>query len=141
MIYIFSLRFSGRKFLINLRILLNKNINFNKNETESKLRNPTNSFREKNLVLQLMQKSQIKSKTVMNWSSRKKKRGHSLYSLYSHFVLSNFFLTFLFYLFTFLLVFFLILWEPSVYPEVNGGKFVTVQSVEEMKIQINKFDY
>ena len=36
---------------------------------------------------------------------------------------------------------FLILGKPSVYPEVNGGKFVTVQSVEEMKIQINKFDY
>ena len=28
-------------------ILLNKNINFNKNETELKMENPTNSFRDK----------------------------------------------------------------------------------------------
>ena len=35
-------------------ILLNKNINFNKNETESKMENPTHSFRETNLVLQLI---------------------------------------------------------------------------------------
>ena len=34
--------------------LLNKNINFNKNETESKMENPTHSFREMNLVLQLL---------------------------------------------------------------------------------------
>ena len=34
-------------------ILLNKNINFNKNKTESKMENPTNSFRKTNLVLQL----------------------------------------------------------------------------------------
>ena len=54
-------------------ILLNKNINFHKNETESKRENPTHSFREKNLVFQLIQESQIKSKTVMSWSSRKKK--------------------------------------------------------------------
>ena len=32
--------------------LLNKNINFNKNETKSKMENPTHSFRELNLVLQ-----------------------------------------------------------------------------------------
>ena len=31
-----------------------KNINFNKNETESKLGNSTHSFRETNLVLQLI---------------------------------------------------------------------------------------
>ena len=31
--------------------LLNKNINFNKNKTESKMENPTHSFREMNLVL------------------------------------------------------------------------------------------
>ena len=30
---------------------LNKNINFNKNETEPKMENPTHSFRETNLVL------------------------------------------------------------------------------------------
>ena len=41
-------------------ILLNKNLNFNKNETESKMENPTHSFRETNLVLQLIQESQIK---------------------------------------------------------------------------------
>ena len=56
-------------------ILLNKNINFNKNETEPKMENPTHSFREANLALQLMQEWQIKSKTVMSWSSRKKKEG------------------------------------------------------------------
>ena len=33
-------------------ILLNKNINFNKNETEPKMENPTHSFRETNLALQ-----------------------------------------------------------------------------------------
>ena len=31
-------------------ILLNKNINFNVNETESKMENPTDYFRETNLV-------------------------------------------------------------------------------------------
>ena len=35
-------------------ILLNKNMNFTKNETESKMGNPTHSFRETNLVLQLI---------------------------------------------------------------------------------------
>ena len=33
---------------------LNKNIYFNKNETKSKMENPTYSYRETNLVLQLM---------------------------------------------------------------------------------------
>ena len=59
----------------SLYILLNKNINFNQNKTESKTENPTHCFREKNLVLQLIQESQIKSKTVMSWSSLKKKEG------------------------------------------------------------------
>ena len=54
-------------------ILLNKNINFNKNEMKSKMENPTHSFRETKLVFQLIYESQIKSKTVMSWSSRKKK--------------------------------------------------------------------
>ena len=49
-------------------ILLNKNINFNKNDTELKLENPTHSFRKNDLVLQLIQESQIKSKTVIKWS-------------------------------------------------------------------------
>ena len=35
-------------------IFLNKNISFNENETESKMGNPTHSFRETNLVLQLI---------------------------------------------------------------------------------------
>ena len=34
--------------------MLNKNINFNKNETESKMENPTHSFREIPLALQLV---------------------------------------------------------------------------------------
>ena len=53
-------------------ILLNKNINF-KSETESKMEKPTQSFRETDIVLQFIQESQIKSKTVISWSSRKKK--------------------------------------------------------------------
>ena len=56
-------------------ILSNKNINFNKNETESKMENPTHSFRDTKLVLQLIQESQIKSKSIMSWSSRRKKEG------------------------------------------------------------------
>ena len=35
-------------------ILLNENINFNKNEMKSKMENPTHNFREVNLVLQLI---------------------------------------------------------------------------------------
>ena len=51
----------------SLGILLSKNMNFNKNETESKMKDPTHSFREVNFVLQLIKDSQIKSKTVMSW--------------------------------------------------------------------------
>ena len=54
-------------------ILLNKNINFNKNKTELKMKNPTHGFGETSLALQLILKSQIKSKTVMSWSSQTKK--------------------------------------------------------------------
>ena len=50
-------------------ILLNENINFNKNEAVSKMENATHSFRETNLVLQLIKKLQVKSKTVMGWWS------------------------------------------------------------------------
>ena len=56
-------------------ILLNENVNFNKNEKQSKIVNSTHCFREKNLLLELLQELQIKSKTVMSWSSRKKKKG------------------------------------------------------------------
>ena len=45
------------------------------------MENPTHSFRETNLVLQLIEELQIKSKTVMSWSLRKK-RGHFLYRLF-----------------------------------------------------------
>ena len=38
------------------------------------MENPLHSVRETNLVLQLIKESQIKSKTVMSWISRKKKR-------------------------------------------------------------------
>ena len=50
-----------------------KNINFNKNETESKMENSTHSFRETNLVLQPLYEAKIKSKNMMSWSSPKKK--------------------------------------------------------------------
>ena len=39
------------------------------------MKNPTHSFRETNPMLQLIEESQIKSKTVMSWSSRKKNEG------------------------------------------------------------------
>ena len=54
-------------------ILLNKKIKFNKTETESKVKNLTHKFRETNLALQFIYESQINSKTVMSWSSWKKK--------------------------------------------------------------------
>ena len=40
---------------------------------ESKMENPTHTFREMSFALQLIYKSRIKSKTVMSWSSGKKK--------------------------------------------------------------------
>ena len=55
-------------------ILLNKNINFNKNETESNMENLTPSSKKTNLVLQFLQVSQIKSETVLSWSWWRKKR-------------------------------------------------------------------
>ena len=39
------------------------------------MENPIHSFQERNLVFQLIQESQIKSKTVVIWSSPKKKEG------------------------------------------------------------------
>ena len=38
------------------------------------MENPRYSFRETNFVLQLIYELQIKSSTVMSWSSRKKKQ-------------------------------------------------------------------
>ena len=58
------------------------------------MKNPTHSLREKNLVLQLMQELQIKSKTVMSWGLQKNKEG-----IFVPFVLSEGnFLTIVFYL-------------------------------------------
>ena len=56
----------------SLCFLLNKSINLNRNKTESKMENPTHTFRETILVLQLIQESRIKSETVMSWKKRKK---------------------------------------------------------------------
>ena len=54
-------------------ILLNKNVNYNKNETESKMENPAHSFRETNHVLQLQ----------LWWvGTRERKKGHFLYRLF-----------------------------------------------------------
>ena len=50
--------------------LLNKNINFDKNETESKIKNPTHSFRETNTVISSYKNRKF-GKTVMGWSSPK----------------------------------------------------------------------
>ena len=46
-------------------ILLNKNTNFNKNETESKMKNPTHSFREMNLCFNSYKNP--KSKVKLWW--------------------------------------------------------------------------
>ena len=54
-------------------VTLNKVINFDKNETESKMKNLTHSFTETKLMLQIIEKSEIKSKTAVSWRSRKKK--------------------------------------------------------------------
>ena len=48
--------------------MLSKNINFNKDKLESKMENPTHTFREMNLVLRLVQEPQIKSENLMSWS-------------------------------------------------------------------------
>ena len=63
--------------------MFNKSINFNKNERESKLENPLHSFWETNLVLQLIEELQIKSKTVISWSSWKKKK--AIFCIYHFF--------------------------------------------------------
>ena len=73
----------------------NKNINFNENEAESKMENPTCSFGKANLALQFIQELQVKSETVMIWSPRKKKEG---IFCTAYFVRRKIFLTFVFYL-------------------------------------------
>ena len=57
----------------NPSFLLNKKVNFNKNETGSIIENPSHAFRETNLVLQPILESRIKYKSVIIWSSRTKK--------------------------------------------------------------------
>ena len=73
----FSITYFGKNYgVLKLEspcFLLSKNTNFNKNETKSKMENPTNNFREMNYVLQLVSESQIKRKTVMSWSWQRKK--------------------------------------------------------------------
>ena len=55
-------------------ILFNRNVDFNKNETESKMENPTHSLRETNLVLQSIYESKFKVKLwcVGQWERRKR---------------------------------------------------------------------
>ena len=75
-------------------ILLNKNINFDKSETKSKMENPIHGIRKTNLVHQLIWESQIRSKSVMVWSSQKKKENF----LYHLFCPKKIFSRFVFYL-------------------------------------------
>ena len=49
--------------------LLNKNINFNKNEIEPKTEKSTHGLIQTDLVLQLISELRIKNKTVRSWSS------------------------------------------------------------------------
>ena len=45
-------------------LYVEQKINFNKSKTELKMKNLTHTFKETNLVNQLMQESHIKSKTM-----------------------------------------------------------------------------
>ena len=71
--------------------LLNKNVNFDKFETELNMENPTHMI----IVLQLIQESQIKNETAKSLSLRKKKEG---IFCNAYFVQRNFSVTFVFYL-------------------------------------------
>ena len=73
---------------------LEQKYKLDKNGTESKMKNPTDSFRGTKLVLQLIEELQIKSKTAMSWRSRKKKENIFVTKNLSE----GFFLTFVFYL-------------------------------------------
>ena len=55
-------------------ILLGKKINVDKNETESKRKNPIPCFRKTNYALRPIKKLEIKCKTMISWSSQKKKK-------------------------------------------------------------------
>ena len=65
-----------------------------KRNFHNKMGNSTYIFKDMNLVLHLI-KLQIKSKTVMSWSLRKKKGGIFFYRLFCP---EGFFLIFVFYL-------------------------------------------
>ena len=75
--------------------LLTKYINFDKSEMELKMENSTRNFGETKFVLQLIQESQIKRKTLMRWSSWKKKGSIFLHHLFCP---KEIFLAFVFYL-------------------------------------------
>ena len=75
-----------------LSILLNKNINFNKNETESKMENPTHSFRETRL-------SSYKNRTLklkLWWVGACKRRKRAFFCPVYFFQSNGFLLTFVF---------------------------------------------
>ena len=55
-------------------IFLNKNINFNENETESKMENTTHRLERRTLCFSSYKNRKLKVK-LMRWSSRKKKEG------------------------------------------------------------------
>ena len=57
---------------------LSKTINFNKNQTESKMENPKHSFRETKCVFQFISESKTKSKNYYELELAKEKRGHFL---------------------------------------------------------------
>ena len=60
---------------------LNKNINLNNKEVESKMKNPTHNFRKMNLALQLTYTNREKSSTVTSWA-RERKNGAYLQRLF-----------------------------------------------------------
>ena len=76
-------------------ILLNKIMNFSQNGTEFKMENPTHSFRETKLVLQLIYESKMKSKNSDELELPKEKRGQFLYRWFCP---KKIFLRFVFYL-------------------------------------------
>ena len=62
--------------------MLNKNVNFNKNETELKMENPTHCFREANLVSAHIRITSLKFKVKLWWVGAREKKGHFLDSLF-----------------------------------------------------------
>ena len=62
-------------------ILLNKNINFNKNETESRMKNPTHSFKRRTLCFSSYKNRKLKVKLWWVGAHKRKKRAF-LYRLF-----------------------------------------------------------